>query len=90
MQLNIDDELTRLCQSIVVDSTGVSDWSLHESCDAYQSDRYCGGYEAAEEAFCFSYYSSDGTEYWFQLTLDEVSGIARGSDETDISLREAV
>ena len=50
-----------------------------ESCDMFQEAPYVGGFESIENAFCFSVYDEDGTEYWFQLTLEEIKQVANGT-----------
>ena len=54
----------------------------------FQSDHYCGGYDADEKAFCFSYYKSSNEEYWFQLTLSEVQAIVQRAVK-EIQMRPA-
>jgi len=44
----------------------------------FQTEHYSGGYDATEAAFCFSHYREDGSEWWFQLSLDDVARVARG------------
>ena len=88
MEKLIDKELLEICKKISNKNKSDDEWALIESDDMFQSKYYEGGYDATEEAFCFSYYSHDGKEYWFQLTLEEVYEIIGGSI-TNISLREA-
>jgi len=40
----------------------------------------CGGFNAAENMFCFSYFSENDIEYWFQLTLFDAIQIAKGKE----------
>jgi len=78
MQLNVDTE-PRTCElSIVARDQSIEDWRDTESDDEFQTENYVGGYEALEDAFCFSYYAADGAELWFQVTLAEVAKIAAG------------
>lgn len=49
----------------------------------FQSNTFEGGFDATENAFTFSFFTG-GKEYWFQLTLEEVSKIPAGQD---VSLR---
>jgi hypothetical protein len=45
-----------------------------------------GGFDADEDAFCFSQYD-EGEEWWFQVTLDEVRSFAAGEEPT-VELRK--
>ncbi|KZN34367.1 hypothetical protein N480_22450 [Pseudoalteromonas luteoviolacea S2607] len=47
-------------------------WAEIESSDMFQSEIFCGGFDADENEFCFSFYERDRNEYWFQFPLDEV------------------
>jgi hypothetical protein len=78
MQLKVDTELREICEEIVERDQSLEDWRETESDDEFQTDHYEGGYDADEEAFCFSYHAADGEELWFQVTLDEVARIAAG------------
>jgi hypothetical protein len=64
-------ELRTICSSIVARQWNEDTWSSHESDDEFQTEHLCGGFDATEREFCFSYYSSDGKEYWFQFPLIE-------------------
>lgn len=44
----------------------------------FQSDKYCGGYESLIQEFCFSYYSNEDREWWFQLSLVGVARVVGG------------
>jgi hypothetical protein len=68
----VDTELKSICENIVHEDLNHSKWIEIESCDMYQTENYCGGFDATEDAFCFSYYNSEITEFWFQITLEEV------------------
>jgi hypothetical protein len=35
-------------------------WADVEASDMFQGVSYAGGYDATEQAFCFSYYAPDG------------------------------
>lgn len=78
MSLQIDDEFVTICREIVADGDSDAEWAEIESDDMFQSEHYAGGYDADEQAFCFSHYVSDGEEQWFQLTLVEVQAAAAG------------
>jgi hypothetical protein len=78
MKISITDELKTICEDIVNEGKSNKDWAEIESDDMFQTESFCGGYDADEEAFCFSYYNHNKNEYWFQLTLDEVSKVVSG------------
>jgi hypothetical protein len=80
MQLSIDAELRALCREIAGENRPEEEWAEIESDDMFQSESYEGGFDATEEAFCFSHHAQDDQEYWFQLTLSEVQAIAAGED----------
>ena len=73
-----DGEFRRLCAEIVAEALSETQWAERESDDMFQTEHYSGGYDATEAAFCFSHYREDGSEWWFQLSLDDVARVARG------------
>ena len=79
MDIKITDEFIDICEDILSEEKSEDEWALIESDDMFQSDSFCGGYNADEMSFCFSYYATDGKEYWFQLTLDEIEKIVNKS-----------
>lgn len=88
MILKVNDELRIICKQIEAENISVEDWREAESGDEFQSEHFCGGYDADEDAFCFSFYDANKTEWWFQITLDDVSHIVRGA-LTEIEARAA-
>jgi hypothetical protein len=78
MQLAVDSEFRYLCHQIVAQGRTEEEWSEIESDDTFQSDNYAGGFDATEQAFCFSYYTPEGEEHWIQLTLGGVEAVAAG------------
>ncbi|HSF38252.1 MAG TPA: hypothetical protein VLT87_00580 [Thermoanaerobaculia bacterium] len=86
--LSIDPEFRALCREIAGENRSEEEWAEIESDDMFQSESYEGGFDATEEAFCFSRHADDGQEYWFQLTLSEVQAIAAG-EERVIEMRPA-
>lgn len=80
MQLDVDPEFRSICQEIVAEDQTEEEWAETESDDMFQSESYVGGYDADEEAFCFSYYAPDDQEYWFEVTLAEAKAIAAGEN----------
>ena len=77
--LQIGEEFKNLCAGIIAEQRDVNEWSLLESDDMFQSEHFVGGFDTEEAAFCFSYYSSEGTEHWFQITLAQVELIVLGN-----------
>ncbi len=88
MIFEVNDELKEICKSIQAENISVEDWREAESSDEFQSDHYCGGYDADEDAFCFSYYGAGKREWWFQITCDDVNRILCAK-LTDIEVRAA-
>ena len=77
MQVPIRKDLVSICKEITAERKSVAQWSEIESSDMFQSAEYVGGFDADEEAFCFSYFDSV-QEYWFQFSLKEASLLADG------------
>ena len=75
-----DEQLRRLCKEIAASKRSIEEWKATESDDEFQSENYVGGYVADDEAFYFSYYDANDTEWWFRLTIDEARHIAAGND----------
>jgi len=78
MRIKVDQELIEILKQIDSESRTPDEWAEIESDDMYQSEHYVGGYDADEEAFCFSYYDENRSEHWFQCTLGEVERILLG------------
>ena len=77
-QLLIDDELRKICQEIKKMNKSHNEWNQIESSDMFQSEKYCGGFDAIEQEFCFSYYDEDNIEYWFAFSLNDLDSIIAG------------
>ena len=75
MDILVDNEFRNICSEIVVENKTEDQWAAIESDDMFQTSKYCGGYDATEMAFCFSYYDEEQKEFWFQLTLAEIQRI---------------
>jgi len=73
MKMLISEELKSIFYEINEENKSLSEWAEIESDDMFQTKNYCGGFDAIENAFCFSYYDENNKEYWFQLSLDEVA-----------------
>jgi hypothetical protein len=78
MQIPSNNELRSICQSISAEGLSLDQWAEIESDDMFQSASFCGGFDADEQAFLFSWYASDTDEFWFQLSIEEVVEIANG------------
>ncbi len=74
LEIHIDDDLRDICKKIVTENKTIDQWSEIESCDMYQSNIYCGGFDADEEQFLFSYYHKSG-EWWFSFSIEEAHKI---------------
>ena len=78
MEIPISQELEVICSQITNKHYSVEQWAEIESCDMFQSTSYCGGFDADENEFCFSFYSTNGNEYWFQFSLTTANKITNG------------
>lgn len=78
MNLTVDDELRRICEIIQTEDLDLSKWREIESDDMFQTENYIGGFDATENAFCFSYFRDPRNELWIQITIHEVKKILSG------------
>ena len=88
MEIVVDDQLKEICASIESQALNENEWAEKESDDEFQTKNYCGGFDADENAFCFSYHAPSGSELWFQFSLKEASLINSGALSTLVA-REA-
>ena len=88
MKIQVDEELAKIFKEILSFNRNSDEWALIESDDMFQSEKYEVGYDATEEAFCFSYYDQSRKEYWFQMNFDELNKIMT-RDIKDIVVRSA-
>ena len=88
MKINVTDEFKAICKDILNEDKTKEQWAEIESDDMFQTNSFCGGYDADEVAFCFSFYNDNGDEYWFQVTLEEIEKVVSG-DLTTIDSRPA-
>ena len=88
MKLSIDKELLEIFKDILNRNLTLSEWSKIESSDEFQTENYCGGFDATENEFCFSYYDTKKVEYWFQKSLKEIEDIKSGKI-TEFEIRTA-
>ena len=72
-----DEDLLKICRRIAEDDRTLEQWMSTESSDEFQIGEYCGGFDADEGEFCFEM-RIDGTEYWFQFSLEQALEIAEG------------
>jgi len=73
----IDETLISIFKSILGEGRSLDEWAEVESDDMFQKEPYIGGYDADEEAFCFSYFGGK-SEYWFQVTMSEILSMVDG------------
>jgi hypothetical protein len=84
MKLKITKEFIEICKDILIQNWTEKEWSGHEEDDWFVTNNYEGGFDANENAFCFSYIAPDLEEYWFQIKLNEVMDIVDGKiDKTE-------
>ena len=74
IKIEIDEQFKQICERILVRDFDINKWSEIESSDEFQTENYCGGFDATEMEFCFSYYR-EKEEYWFQLSLTDIERI---------------
>ena len=84
----IDSEFIGICKKILEENLSAEEWEKISSCDMFQTEHYCGGFEGTEMEFTFSYFDENRTEFWFQLPLEDVVQVEQG-DMTSVELREA-
>lgn len=87
MKLVVNKELLEIFKNILNRNLTLDEWKEIESSDEFQTENFCGGFDATEEEFCFSFYDSTKKEYWFQKSLKEINEINNGKvTEFDIRL----
>ncbi len=84
-KLLVDNELRTIFHAILSEKKSLGEWAEIESDDYFQTDRYVGGFDATEMAFCFSLFDQ-GIEYWFQFSLEQIEDLL-GVDESEIKTR---
>ncbi|MCL6417874.1 hypothetical protein MIB92_19655 [Aestuariirhabdus sp. Z084] len=80
MDIPITSELRTICQEIEKKDLRESQWAEIESDDMFQVGCFVGGYDADEHEFCFSYFSPNKGEYWFQFSLEVAKHISQGNN----------
>lgn len=72
------EEFRSLCQSIRNENLRIEQWRLIESDDQFRTQNYCGGFDATEDEFTFSWYDDSKNEHWFQLSLEQIELVTAG------------
>ncbi len=88
MILAVTDEFLEILVQISAENRSPAEWAAIESDDMFQSAHFVGGYDADEEAFCFSYFDDDRNEFWFQFPLATVADMRAGR-VTELAVRPA-
>lgn len=88
MEIEITKEFTQICRQIIDEGRNEDDWAKIESDDMFQSENFCGGFDATEMDFCFSYLDKNRNEYWFQFSLGEIEKVLDGNRQV-LNLRLA-
>ncbi|CAN5596219.1 hypothetical protein BH11BAC3_BH11BAC3_44050 [soil metagenome] len=76
MIIPINEELKSICSQIIEQNLSLEEWAGIESDDMFQTNSFEGGFDATEKEFVFSYFGDK--EYWFQLSLIQVTRINNG------------
>ncbi|PKV50921.1 hypothetical protein ATE84_2990 [Aquimarina sp. MAR_2010_214] len=87
-RLKINSDFISICNQIQKENLDLEVWCLIESSDQFQANNFCGGFDATEEEFCFSYYEKNEIEYWFQFPLADIERFVNGEIK-EIELRKA-
>ena len=82
MKYNIDEAFVDICKQIVMENNSLEEWNEIRSDDMFQDEKYCGGFESIEDEFTFSVFEHDGTEYWFEITLEDIKAVVEGKLKT--------
>ena len=88
MKIKVDKEFYKICKEILDEKKTINEWEQIESSDMFQTENYCGGYDATEGAFCFSYFDKNGDEFWFQIPLEAIKEVVAMKKEY-LSMRKA-
>lgn len=78
MKIAVTEDLRSIAKEIMSADKTDEEWAEIESDDMFQAPSLTGGFDATERAFCFSLYTEDGLELWFQVTTEELRRIAEG------------
>ncbi len=80
MEIPISEELEHICFQIKVKNHSLAQWSDLACADMFQYECISGGFDRHEGRFCFSFYSENDIEYWFQLSLQQAIDVANGKE----------
>lgn len=75
MIIKLSSEFKKICNEIVKENLNESEWKKLWSGDYFQTEHFCGGFDALENAFVFGYYADDGKQYSFLITLSEITDV---------------
>ena len=77
-KIKIEPEFLTILKEIKSENKTIYEWREIESSDMFQSNNYCGGFDATEDKFTFSYYDNRNREFWFEVSLDDIGMILKG------------
>ena len=78
MIIYLNDEFKTICHEIVAEHKTEEDWKKLWCSDYFQTEHFCGGFDALENAFVFGYYADDGEQYSFLIKLNEIQDVLDG------------
>jgi hypothetical protein len=83
-QLDSDSvtQLAAICREIAARQLSFDQWTAVESSDEFQAGRLVGGFDATEGVFTFSFFDATGSEWWFDLSLEDALAAAAGKSVT--------
>ena len=87
MKYQVEELFIQICKEILSENKTLEEWKEIESDDMFQNSKYVGGFDAIEMEFCFGMYENK-SEYWFQVSLEDVVNIVNGKKST-IDVRPA-
>lgn len=76
MNLKVNNELKDILKEIKDLNKNLFEWRAIESSDMFQTQNFCGGFDATEDEFTFSYFTKNN-EYWFQISLLKLDKILK-------------
>jgi hypothetical protein len=75
--MKVDEELTGICREIMSEGKTEAEWAEVEASDWFQTDKYCGGFDADDREFGFTVMLPDG-QFCFGFPLNTAKEIAEG------------
>jgi hypothetical protein len=76
VEIPINQDLIEICKNIIEENNTEEEWAETESGDMFQTPMFCGGFDADENLFWFSYFAPKDKEYWFSFSLETANKIA--------------